>query len=195
MREETLSSADCADAFLAQGMASALRCGAQLRERGVRHLEVLGRGSSSHAGTLLRYALAEQGGLGVSAAMPSLAANTQALSHLRGNALVAISQSGKSPDLVRYASAARAAGAYVLALTNTGGSALGAVADVDIALGARSERAVAATKIWFCQRPRAHWPIACWPLVPAYLAIEAAALRAGRNPDQPRGLSKVTETL
>ena len=32
-------------------------------------------------------------------------------------------------------------------------------------------------------------------LVPAYLAIEAAALRAGRNPDQPRGLSKVTETL
>ena len=95
MREETLSSADCADAFLAQGMASALRCGAQLRERGVRHLEVLGRGSSSHAGTLLRYALAEQGGLGVSAAMPSLAANAQALSHLDGSALVAISQSGK----------------------------------------------------------------------------------------------------
>ena len=338
MREETLSSADCADAFLAQGMASALRCGEQLRERGVRHLEVLGRGSSSHAGTLLRYALAEQGGLGVSAAMPSLAANAQALSHLRGNALVAISQSGKSPDLVRYASAARAAGAYVVALTNTGGSALGAGADVDIALGAGPERAVAATKsvilsmfaglgmaagyhddtalrqaltgmparlreaaccdwsalgallvqaravyvlgrgadlgvakeialkiaeavgvpaLAFSSAEFMHGPlgavsaqtpvlgIAARPgdfssvrsaleharamgaptllahgqsaqpvaadlalpaaqgtladcllaLVPAYLAIEAAALRAGRNPDQPRGLSKVTETL
>ena len=146
MREETLASADCADAFLAQGMALALQCGATLRQRGVRHLEVLGRGSSSHAGTLLRYAIAAQGGLGVSASMPSLAAEARALTHLRGNALVAISQSGKSPDLVRYASAARDAGAYVIALTNTGGSALGAGADVDIALGAGPERAVAASK-------------------------------------------------
>lgn len=146
MREETLASADCAEAFLARGMALALRCGATLRQRGVRHLEVLGRGSSSHAGTMLRYALAAQGGLGVSAAMPSLAADAHALSHLQGNALVAISQSGKSPDLLRYAAAARDAGAYVIALTNTGGSALGAGADVDIALGAGPERAVAASK-------------------------------------------------
>ena len=139
MREETLASADCADAFLAQGMALALQCGATLRTRGVRHLEVLGRGSSSHAGTLLRYAIAAQGGLGVSASMPSLAAEAQALTHLRGDALVAISQSGKSPDLVRYARAARDAGAFVVALTNTGGSALGAGADVEIALGAGPE--------------------------------------------------------
>ena len=146
MRTETLASADCADAFLVEGMASALACGAALRERAVRHVEVLGRGSSSHAGTVLRYALAAQGGLGVSASMPSLAAQARALTHLRGNALVAISQSGKSPDLVRYASAAREAGAFVIALTNTGGSALGVVADVDIALGAGPERAVAASK-------------------------------------------------
>ena len=107
MRTETLASADCADAFLAQSMASALACGAELRARGMRHVEVLGRGSSSHAGTVLRYALAAQGGVGVSASMPSLAAQARALTHLRGNALVAFSQSGKSPDLVRYASAAR----------------------------------------------------------------------------------------
>ena len=45
--------------------------------------------------------------------------------------------------------------------------------------------------------PRAEGTLAdcLLPLIPAYLAIEAAARRAGRDPDQPRGLAKVTETL
>lgn len=39
------------------------------------------------------------------------------------------------------------------------------------------------------------WADCLLPLIPAYLAIEAAARSAGRDPDLPRGLSKVTETL
>ncbi len=146
MRDETLGSADCAATFLQQGMAAALSAGAALRERAILHLDVLGRGSSSHAGTVLRYAIAAQGGLSVAAAMPSLASNERALAHMRQGALVAISQSGQSPDLVRFAAAARAAGAYVVALTNTSGSPLGASANIEVPLCAGAERSIAATK-------------------------------------------------
>lgn len=146
MRDETLASASCVVAFLARGLVPALAAGQALRERAVQHVEVLGRGSSSHAGTVLRYAFAAQGGLSVSAVMPSVAANQGALGHLRHAALVAISQSGKSPDLVRYATAARAAGAYVVGLINTDGSPLGAASDHEIPLCAGPELAVAATK-------------------------------------------------
>ena len=146
MRDETLDSAACASAFLARGMPVALSAGATLRQREIRRVEVLGRGSSSHAGTVLRYAFAAQGGLGVAAAMPSLASGEHALAHMRHSALVAISQSGQSPDLVRFAAAARSAGAYVVALTNTGGSPLGASADVEVPLCAGPEHAITATK-------------------------------------------------
>ncbi len=146
MRDETLASAGCTATFLARELANALAVGQALRLRNRRHVEVLGRGSSSHAGTVLRYAIAAQGGLGVSAVMPSLAANQGALGHLRDAALVAISQSGRSPDLVRYATAARAAGATVVGLINTAGSPLGAASEHEIALCAGPELAVAATK-------------------------------------------------
>ena len=47
---------------------------------------------------------------------------------------------------MRYVVAARAAGAYVVGLINTGGSPLGAAADREIALCAGPELAVVATK-------------------------------------------------
>ncbi len=146
MRDETLSCGARAAAFLDHGLASALAAGQTVRQRSLKHIEVLGRGSSSHAGTVLRYAFAAQGGLSVSAVMPSVAANQSVLADMRHAALVAISQSGKSPDLVRYAQAARAAGAYVVSLINTSGSPLGAAAEQEIPLCAGPELAVAATK-------------------------------------------------
>ncbi len=146
MREETLDSANCASRFLAHGLVLGLAAGDALRSRSIRHVEVLGRGSSSHAGTVLRYALAAHGGIGVSAAMPSLASSEQAVADMKHGALVAISQSGQSPDLVRFAQAARVAGAYLVALTNSTDSPLGATADIEVSLCAGPERAVAATK-------------------------------------------------
>ena len=146
MRDETLASAACAAAFLGHGLAAAVAAGQELKNRKPRQLEVLGRGSSSHAGTVLRYAVAAQGGLGVSAVMPSVAANQADLGHLKDAALIAISQSGRSPDLVRYANAAHAAGALVVGLINTGGSPLGAASHHEVALCAGPELAVAATK-------------------------------------------------
>jgi glucosamine--fructose-6-phosphate aminotransferase (isomerizing) len=146
MREETLSCGACAADFLQRGLGAAVAAGQAMRTRKVRHLDVLGRGSSGHAGAVLRYAFARQGGLTVSSAMPSAAASAQALAHLAGNALLAISQSGQSPDLLRYAQAARSAGAYVVAFINADGSPLQACADQRVPLCAGPEASVAATK-------------------------------------------------
>ena len=63
-----------------------------------------------------------------------------------GVPLIAISQSGRSPDLVDAAISARAAGAVVVALVNDQESPLYASADIPLPLAAGVERSVAATK-------------------------------------------------
>ena len=146
MHEEALSCGACAARFLALGLPSALSAAQTLRARGLCHLEVLGRGSSGHAGAMLRYAFARAGGLTVSSAMPSAAADDRALAHLAGSALLVISQSGQSPDLLRYAQAARRAGAYTLAFINAEGSPLQDCVDLRVPLCAGIEASVAATK-------------------------------------------------
>jgi len=67
---------------------------------------------------------------------------------MSGVLVVAISQSGQSPDLLAFAEMARSNGARVLALTNTGDSPLAAAAHVCIDVMAGPERAVAATKTY-----------------------------------------------
>ena len=57
-----------------------------------------------------------------------------------------ISQSGRSPDLVSAAQAARQAGALTVALVNQENSPVAAAAELVLSIGAGPERAVAATK-------------------------------------------------
>jgi glutamine---fructose-6-phosphate transaminase (isomerizing) len=79
-------------------------------------------------------------------AAPSVS-SVYAASPQLGDALyLAISQSGRSPDLVQHARMARGAGAQVLALVNVVDSPLAAVAHRVIPLHAGPERSVAATK-------------------------------------------------
>jgi glucosamine--fructose-6-phosphate aminotransferase (isomerizing) len=65
---------------------------------------------------------------------------------LGGAAVIVISQSGASDDLVRSAQGARRSGAKVIAIVNVEKSPVGASADASIAIGAGPELAVPATK-------------------------------------------------
>jgi len=65
---------------------------------------------------------------------------------LRGCLFIAISQSGRSPDLLASVAAAKASGATVLALCNSADAPLVAAADHVIPLRAGAELSVAATK-------------------------------------------------
>src|SRR5690606_24188086 len=63
-----------------------------------------------------------------------------------GAACLTVSQSGKSPDIVAMAEAARAGGALTIAITNTAGSPLAGASDHAIDILAGEEKSVAATK-------------------------------------------------
>jgi glucosamine--fructose-6-phosphate aminotransferase (isomerizing) len=69
---------------------------------------------------------------------------------LSNTLFLAISQSGKSPDLVHQAEAAKRAGARVVAMVNVEASPLAAASDAVIPLHAGPELSVAATKSFLC---------------------------------------------
>ena len=67
------------------------------------------------------------------------------------SAVVALSQSGQTPDVVEYVVQARKRGALTIALTNAPSSELGDAADIVLPLEAGPEHAVAATKTYVNQ--------------------------------------------
>jgi glucosamine--fructose-6-phosphate aminotransferase (isomerizing) len=70
---------------------------------------------------------------------------------LSGSTVVALSQSGRTPDVVEYVERARAAGAFTVAVTNDPSSELAARAEATLPLAAGPEQAVAATKTYLNQ--------------------------------------------
>jgi glucosamine--fructose-6-phosphate aminotransferase (isomerizing) len=104
------------------------------------------RGSSAHAATFGKHLIERYLGLPVAAAAPSIASVYRQQLHLRNQLVVAISQSGKSDDLIAFAKHARAAGALTVAVTNDGEAPLAAECDIVLPIGAGPERSVAATK-------------------------------------------------
>ena len=108
------------------------------------------RGSSDHAATYAKYLFETQLGVVTASASPSVGSVYEASQRLEGALYVVISQSGKSPDLLRNATAAKAAGARVVAIVNVADSPLAQLADTVLPLRAGPERSVAATKSYLC---------------------------------------------
>jgi glucosamine--fructose-6-phosphate aminotransferase (isomerizing) len=105
-----------------------------------------GRGSSDNAATFARYLIETQLGVLTASAPPSVSSVYDAAPAMEGMLVLAISQSGQSPDLLASAEAARSAGAYVVALVNDELSPLASQADLTLPLCAGPELSVAATK-------------------------------------------------
>ena len=112
----------------------------------VEHLTFVARGSSDNAATYGKYLLEGVAGIVAASAAPSLVTRYEAAPSFRRGAIVAISQSGSSPDVAAVVTAARAQGAYTLALTNARRSRLARAAEATLLLRCGVERAVAATK-------------------------------------------------
>jgi len=121
-----------------------------LRARPPRFIVTCARGSSDHAATFAKYVFETQVGLFTASASPSVTSVYAAHQNLDGALYLAISQSGKSPDLVRHAQSARAAGARVVAMVNHADSPLAEVAEIVVPLHAGPELSVAATKSYIC---------------------------------------------
>src|SRR5437762_6530662 len=120
--------------------------GERLRSRRPRAVVTLARGSSDHAATFARYIIERRAGVLTSSLSPSIASIYGATPDLTDAMALAISQSGRSPDLLMAAEEARAKGAFLVAMVNDEQSPLAAAADLTIPLSAGPERSVAASK-------------------------------------------------
>jgi glucosamine--fructose-6-phosphate aminotransferase (isomerizing) len=116
--------------------------------RDAEHVVIAARGTSDNVARYAQYLLGRQSRLLVGLAAPSLYTDVESAPNLRGAAVMGISQSGQSPDIVGVLAAARAQGRPTIALTNDPASPLAANADIVVPLLAGPERAVAATKTY-----------------------------------------------
>lgn len=132
--------------LLDDGLADARGVADVLRERAPRFVILAARGTSDHAALYAKYLLEVRLGLPCGLASPSTMTGYGARPRLAEVLVVAVSQSGGSPDLVETMSVARECGATTLAVTNAPGSNLATAAELHLDVRAGSERAVAATK-------------------------------------------------
>lgn len=121
--------------------------GALLRKMPPRLVITCGRGSSDHAASFAKYAIETRAGVLVASHAPSTSSiYGTSFSGLEGALFLAISQSGKSPDILSSIVAAKEAGAIVVAMVNDADSPAAGLADMVVPLHAGAERSVAATK-------------------------------------------------
>lgn len=132
----------------APGAAAAARAAEALRRDDVDYVLVAARGSSDNAARFGQYLLGLETGTLAALATPWLFGPAGAPPRLDGAAVLGISQSGRSPDIVAVLAAGRAQGRPTVAITNDARSPLAEQADVVVPLGAGEERSVAATKTY-----------------------------------------------
>ncbi|MCP3688308.1 MAG: SIS domain-containing protein, partial [Gammaproteobacteria bacterium] len=146
MRREILEIPDAAQSLLTDGLESIQAAARGLRAKDPQFVTTVARGSSDHASTLVKYACELSQGLPVASIGPSVASIFAAPLKLTNSASFIISQSGKSPDIVKLAQAATEQGSLSIAITNETKSPLAAACNHTIHIKAGLEASVAATK-------------------------------------------------
>ncbi|WP_137845912.1 SIS domain-containing protein [Microbacterium sp. 2FI] len=130
------------------GRSDILAAASTLRRVDPQLLVLAGRGSSDHAAMYGQYLAHNLLGAPAMLATPASASVFGAEVSYPRTVVIAVSQSGASPDLLATVAAARLAGATVIGMTNDDASALAAASDSPVALRAGVERSVAATKTY-----------------------------------------------
>ena len=175
-----LEAGQASDVVAAQLGANAARVEAiakRLRANPPRAVVTCARGSSDHAATFAKYLVETRTGVLTSSAALSVSSVYAASQGLDGVLYLAISQSGKSPDLLAAVQAAKTAGAFTIALVNDVGSPLAAMVDEVLPLHAGPELSVAATKSYIAALAAIAQLVAAWT-EDAELTAALAALPA-----------------
>lgn len=145
--------------------------GRRLRTRRPTAVVLAARGTSDNAALYGRYLIETHLRIPVSLAAPSVVTLYGAQVRWRGTAVIGLSQSGQSPDIVRFVRAARNGGALTIAITNDSESPLARAAHEVLLLHAGPERSVAATKTYTAQ-------LAVISLLVGYAAGDRRLIRA-----------------
>jgi glutamine---fructose-6-phosphate transaminase (isomerizing) len=136
--------------------------GEQIRKFAPRAVITCARGSSDHAATYAKYLIETRARVPVASAALSVSSVYGVKQDLRQCLYIAISQSGRSPDLLASVALAKESGATVLAICNSPDAPLNAAADHVIELRAGPEQSVAATKSYLATLAALARFVAAW---------------------------------
>ncbi len=134
--------------LLEQERANVEAIAAAIRARKPRYVVLAARGSSDNAARYSQYLFGSLNALPAALATPSIFTLYEQPPRLDDALVIAISQSGQSPDIVAVVAEGRKQGALTVAITNAGDSPLARTAEYNINLHAGPEKAVAATKTY-----------------------------------------------
>jgi len=170
LAREAGEAAACARRQIDRAAAGFAELGARLRRRPPPFIVTCARGSSDHAASYGKYLIETELGRAVASMGPSIASvyHRRPL-ELRDCLFVAVSQSGRSPDLLRMTEAARAGGALVVGFINDEHAPLAERCDVALPLCAGAETSVAATKSFLLSGLAFLQLVAHWSGTPALL--------------------------
>jgi glucosamine--fructose-6-phosphate aminotransferase (isomerizing) len=142
------------------------------------------RGSSAHAATFTKHLIELRLGVPVAAAAPNITTVYRRSLNLRNQFFLAISQSGRSDDLIETTTMARGAGAVTAALVNDPNSPLAQAAQIVLPLDAGTERSVAATKSFIASLTASLQLVAVWAddsaMRTAYARLPTRLAQAGQ---------------
>jgi glutamine---fructose-6-phosphate transaminase (isomerizing) len=133
---------------LLEGQSAFAAVADEMRRRNATTIRMVGHGSSDNAASYGVYAFGLLPGWTALRDSISLTVYYGAELDMSGCTALALSQSGRTPDVVEYARRARRRGAYVVAVTNDPASELARESDAVLELRAGAEHAVAATKTY-----------------------------------------------
>lgn len=162
MLEEARSAPRAVAALLAADEEKVRALATALRSRPPHNVATIARGSSDHAAAYFAYLQTVRSGRLVTSLPMSLVTLYHAPLPAAQMLAIAVSQSGRSPDVVEPMRELRRQGAVTAAFVNEAGSPLGEAAEWVFPLHAGAERSVAATKSFICSlaagaRLTAHW--------------------------------------
>ncbi|HEY4227719.1 MAG TPA: SIS domain-containing protein [Candidatus Limnocylindrales bacterium] len=149
--DEILEQPEAAARFLDRRLGDVRTIAATILRRDPSFVLIAARGTSDHAAIYAQYAFGLRNGLAVALAAPSMFSLYASPPRLDAAVVLAISQSGTSPDIIAVVDEARAQGAPSVAITNDPDSPLAAAADHVLTLEAGPELATAATKTYTTQ--------------------------------------------
>ena len=184
MYREAAEAPDCVENQLERNAATLATLAQQLRAQPPVAFVTIGRGSSDHAATYARTLVETRLGILSSSLSPSIFSVFKAPLSLRGTLCLVISQSGRSPDLLAAAGAARESGATVVALVNDPESPLAEMASLVLPQGAGPEKSAAATKTFITSLSAIAQLVALW---------SGDEAMTGALPELPSGLSEAWE--
>ena len=165
----------------------------KIKSSSIKSVMIAARGTSDNAAHFLKQLIEVELGIPVGLASPSVVSVYGAKLKYRDTLVIALSQSGQSPDLVAYVMAAKEGGGLTLGITNDTNSPLAKVVELHLDLLAERELAVAATKSYTAQLFASPLLVNYWKgVTPGIEGVEKEATRVLGATD---GLENVLNSL